>query len=96
MSEYDAWKTDPEYGLSDKDLKLAELSGQLIDAMAEQTRLEKENAKLRDALEEILEEAKDNYDVDPDPTGGIVDIPNRWMRLGTMIEEVLHGPGYVG
>ena len=47
-------------------------------------------------LEEILEYCQDNYDVDPDPTGGIVDHPNWYMRTGTEIEDVLGRGGRHG
>lgn len=86
MSSYDDWKTDPDYGMSNDQLLMAELRSERDEAV-EKAR------KLTDALEEILDICKDEYDVDPDPSGGHHDVPNKWMRIGTMIEEVLYGPG---
>jgi chromosome segregation ATPase len=79
------------------------LENDLYDAQTIGNRLIVENAanlneiaRLRAALEEILDECKEDYDVDDDETGYGAPHPNKWMRLGQMIEEALHGKGYVG
>ena len=70
---------------------------------AERDSLHDENAKLQakidnmtSLLEEILEYCQDNYDVDPDPSGGHHDVPNWFMRTGTEIEEALGRGGRHG
>ena len=86
------------------DLEQAEKAiDELEDARATGNRLIEENAALQgkvenmtSLLEEILEYRQDNYDVDPDPTGGHHDVPNWFMRIGTEIEDVLGRGGRHG
>ena len=96
MSSYDDWKTDPEYGMSNRDLLEAEMRAELHAAQEENDKLRAKVDNLTDMLEEILEYCQDNYDVDPDPSGGHHDVPNWYMRTGTEIEEVLGRGGRYG
>ncbi len=94
---YDQWKTtdprdyEPEAEQEPSDLELAEIHLHEVQETA------KHNAKvaadrvaeLTTALEEALEYFKERYDI-RDRAGG-QQLPNEEMRLGTMIDEALHG-----
>ena len=72
------------------------LRQELVDRKIEISQLQAKIDNMTSLLEEILEYCQDNYDVDPDPTGGHHDVPNWYMRTGTEIEEVLGRGGRHG
>ena len=81
-----AEKVDEIAKLEAMEIKLRQA---LVDRKIEISQLQAKVDNMTSLLEEILEYCHDNYDVDPDPSGGHHDVPNWFMRTGTEIEEVL-------
>lgn len=71
---YLAWQA------ADEIERLRELTANVPNLIAEIERL-------RGVLDEVLDECKDQYDVEDGDDGR--PLPNRWMKLGNLIEEAL-------